>query len=151
MPKKKKKAAKKPTKSDPIKKDQARTKVNKANLLKALKSCWGIISAACDSLKLHRSTFYSYYNNDKSFKIEVDDLTNVAIDFAEYSLFKQINKGNIAAIIFFLKCKAKKRGYQERSDAEDQFSAEQRAKNIALALEEMDVTVPKHASKPKRR
>jgi hypothetical protein len=50
------------------------------------------------------------------FKKEVDDIQNVALDFAESQLHKQIQEGNTTATIFLLKTKGKKRGYIERQE-----------------------------------
>jgi hypothetical protein len=47
-----------------------------------------------------------------------NDIDNVALDFAESCLHKQIAKGNPLSTIFYLKCKAKKRGYIEQNTIE---------------------------------
>ena len=44
------------------------------------------------------------------------EITEDFKDFAEFELFKKIKEGNLTATIFFLKCKAKDRGYIERSE-----------------------------------
>jgi hypothetical protein len=46
----------------------------------------------------------------------VEELSEVAIDFAESHLHKLIKDGNPAATIFFLKTKGKGRGYIERQE-----------------------------------
>lgn len=53
---------------------------------------------------------------DKDYKKAVDELSNVALDFAESQLHQQIKGGNPTAIIFYLKTKGKKRGYVERQE-----------------------------------
>ena len=85
----------------------------KKRLLEALEQSLGVVSTACKKVKVDRTTFYRYYNNDKKFKEEVDNIGEVAIDFVESNLFKQIKEGSTSATIFFLKCRAKKRGYTE--------------------------------------
>jgi hypothetical protein len=50
---------------------------------------------------------------DADYKAAVEELSDVAIDFAESQLHKQIKDGNSTATIFFLKTKGKKRGYVE--------------------------------------
>jgi len=90
----------------------------KKALLEALEKSLGVVTTACKQVGIDRTTFYRYYNNDNDFKNKVDDLSNVAIDFAESQLFKQIQDGNPTSTIFYLKTKAKKRGYIERQEIE---------------------------------
>jgi hypothetical protein len=50
---------------------------------------------------------------------EIEDQCNEdALDFAENKLMQQIQDGDTTALIFFLKCKGKKRGYIERQALE---------------------------------
>ena len=83
---------------------------NKKNLLEALEKSLGVVTTACKNAGLHRSTYYDYYNNDEEFQSKVEDIQNIAIDFAESQLHKQILDGNSTSTIFFLKTKGKKRG-----------------------------------------
>lgn len=97
-------------------------KVNDTNrhikkaLLEALEKSLGVVTTACKAVGIHRSTYYNYYNDDEEFRREVDSLSDVAIDFAESQLHKQINEGSTAATIFYLKTKGKQRGYVERQE-----------------------------------
>jgi len=88
----------------------------KKKLIQALEKSLGVVTTACKNVGVHRSTYYDYYNNDSKFKEEVDDILNVAIDFAESHLHEQIQGGNTSATIFYLKTKGKKRGYIERNE-----------------------------------
>jgi hypothetical protein len=88
----------------------------KERLLQALEQSLGIVTTACKSVMIHRSTYYEYYKNDLDFKKKVDDIQNVALDFAESQLHKQIQSGNTSATIFYLKTKGKNRGYIERQE-----------------------------------
>lgn len=91
---------------------------NKKILLEALEKSLGIVNEACKNVGIHRATYYNYRNADKEFRDAVDELESVPLDFAESKLFQEIKKGNITAIIFYLKCKGKKRGYIDRADNE---------------------------------
>tara|TARA_R100001440_G_scaffold75638_2_gene103383 strand:- start:281 stop:634 length:354 start_codon:yes stop_codon:yes gene_type:complete len=88
---------------------------NKKRLLVALKKHLGIVSSACNEVKISRTAYYEYYNNDKDFRNQVDDLQNVALDFVESKLFEQIQNDNSTSTIFYLKTKGKKRGFIEQN------------------------------------
>jgi hypothetical protein len=94
----------------------AKTAHNKAALLKALKEARGIVTTACDAVGVNRSTYYDYYNSDPEFKREADDVQEIAIDFVEGKLFEQIEEGIPTSTLFYLKTKAKHRGYIERTE-----------------------------------
>jgi len=96
-------------------------KVNKIQhtkkaLLEALEKSLGVVTTACKIVGVDRTTFYNYVNADDDFAQAVKDIDNITIDFAESQLHKQIKDGNTAATIFYLKTKAKKRGYVERTE-----------------------------------
>tara|TARA_R100000805_G_C3609961_1_gene110505 strand:+ start:1134 stop:1490 length:357 start_codon:yes stop_codon:yes gene_type:complete len=88
----------------------------KKGLIEALEKSLGVVTTACKQVGIGRTTFYNYYNEDKIFAKQVDDIENVALDFAESQLHKQIQDGSTAATIFLLKTKGKKRGYVERQE-----------------------------------
>ena len=93
-----------------------KTEHTKKALLKALEKSLGVVTTSCRKSGIGRTTFYDWYNNDINFKEQVDDLQNVALDFAESALHKQIGDNSTAATIFYLKTKGKKRGYIERQE-----------------------------------
>ena len=90
--------------------------LKKERLLKALEKSLGIVSTACESLGISRTTYYKYYNEDKDFKRSVDSIGDIALDYAESQLFELIKEKNVTAIIFYLKTKGKKRGYIEKQE-----------------------------------
>lgn len=96
----------------------------KKALLKGLEKSLGVVTTACKQVGIDRTTFYRYYKEDKEFAMQVDDLSNVAKDFAESQLFKQIQGGNPTSTIFYLKTKAKDRGYIERREYDVNGSVE---------------------------
>lgn len=106
----------------------------KKQMLEALEASLGVVTTACNKLGLNRSTYYLWYNNDEDFRNSVHDIADVAIDFVESKLFQQINDGNTAASIFYLKTKAKKRGYTERSELE--LSGGTKPVNIIVEIDE---------------
>ena len=90
--------------------------LNPESILKALESSLGVVTVACKSADVPRSTYYKWLNEDEKFAEAVKDIENIALDFGESQLHKQIGDGNTSATIFFLKTKGKKRGYIERSE-----------------------------------
>ena len=88
----------------------------KKGLLDALEKSLGVVTTACKQVGIGRTTFYNYYNEDIDFAKKVDDIENVALDFAESQLHKQIQEGSTAATMILLKTRGKKRGYVERQE-----------------------------------
>ena len=88
----------------------------KKAILEALEKSLGVVTTACKKVSINRSTFYKYLKEDQEFAKQVKDIENIALDFAESQLHKQISEGNTTATIFLLKTKGKSRGYVERSE-----------------------------------
>tara|TARA_B100000963_G_C22208347_1_gene486178 strand:- start:73 stop:432 length:360 start_codon:yes stop_codon:yes gene_type:complete len=93
-----------------------KTEQHKKALLDALEKSLGVVTTACKKVGIGRTTYYDWYNTDPEFKKKVDDLQNVALDFAESQLHRQIAENSTSATIFYLKTKGKKRGYVERQE-----------------------------------
>ena len=93
-----------------------KTEQHKKAVLDALEKSLGVVTSACKTVGVGRTTHYLWMQEDKEYKAAVDELSDVAIDFAESQLHKQIKDGNSTATIFFLKTKGKKRGYVERQE-----------------------------------
>lgn len=92
---------------------EKQTKTAKANFLRALEQTLGVITPAAKKAKIDRSTVYTWMSNDPEFKTSVEDVSEIALDFAESALHKQINSGNATSTIFYLKTKGRPRGYHE--------------------------------------
>jgi len=90
--------------------------ITKKAMVEALEKSLGIVTTACKSVGISRETHYRWLREDNNYKKEVEALADVAIDFAESQLHKQIKEGNSTATIFYLKTKGKKRGYIERQE-----------------------------------
>ena len=88
----------------------------KKALVEALEKSLGVVSTACKAAGISRDTHYRWLKEDPDYKAQVEELSEVAIDFAESHLHKLIKEGNPAATIFFLKTKGKNRGYVERQE-----------------------------------
>lgn len=88
----------------------------KKKLLSELETALGIVTMACKNAGISRKTFYEWKKNDPEFEKEVKDVQEITVDFVESQLHKQIQGGSGAATIFYLKTKAKHRGYVEQQD-----------------------------------
>ena len=89
---------------------------HKKAMIQALEKSLGVVTTACKSVDINRSTHYDWLKTDKEYKKQVEDIENIALDFAESQLHKQIKEGNTSATIFYLKTKGKNRGYVERQE-----------------------------------
>ena len=87
---------------------------NKKEVIEALRESHGIVTDACKTVGIARSSFYRWLNDDEDFKAEVYDATEQAKDFVEGKLYQNIEKGDVTSIIFYMKSKAKDRGYSEK-------------------------------------
>jgi len=121
-----------------------KTEHTKKALLEALEKSLGVVTTACKKVGVGRTTYYEWYNTDKEFKESVDDLKNVALDFAESQLHKQIQDNSTAATIFFLKTQGKKRGYIEKQEI-DLTSGNEQINKI-----EIEIVEPKGDSSSKK-
>ena len=99
-----------------MKKNLTKTNTKKRAMIKALESTLGIVSTACKKVGVSRITHYEWYKTDDEYKAGVDSVADIALDFAESQLHKQISGGNPTSTIFYLKTKGKKRGYIERQE-----------------------------------
>lgn len=96
-----------------------KTEHHKKAIIEALEASLGVVTTACKKAGIGRTQFYQWMKDDEDFKKQVQDIENIALDFAESQLHKQISKGNTSATIFFLKTKGKSRGYIERFQVDD--------------------------------
>jgi hypothetical protein len=93
-----------------------KTDTLKKAILESLEKSLGVVTTAVRQVGIARSTFYKWLSEDEDFKREVDDIQEIALDFAESQLHKQIKEGSTTATIFLLKTKGKRRGYVERQE-----------------------------------
>ena len=84
-------------------------------MLQALEASLGVVTSACKIAEVSRTQFYQWMHDDPLFEEAVKEVGEVALDFAESKLHKQIEDGNTTATIFYLKTKGKGRGYVEHT------------------------------------
>ena len=90
----------------------------KEKMISALESTLGIVTGACKKVGISRETHYRWMREDSDYKVAVDSISDICLDFAESQLHQQIMEGNVASTIFYLKTKGKRRGYIERTELE---------------------------------
>jgi len=90
----------------------------KKELLAFLFECHGVISATCKKAGISRETFYTYLESDKDFEEKARKIREKNLDYVEDKLFQNIKKGDVASIIFYLKCQGKNRGWTEKQQVE---------------------------------
>lgn len=95
-----------------------KTEQHKKAVIEALEQSLGVITSACKKVGVGRTTFYGWMKDDPDFADKVRSIEDIALDFAESQLHKQIKDGSTAATIFYLKTKGKKRGYIERTETD---------------------------------
>jgi hypothetical protein len=89
---------------------------NKSNDLKkamieALSASLGIVTHACKTVNIARKTHYEWYKEDEAYRKQVDEVNEIALDFAESKLFQNIKDGKEASIFYYLNNKGASRGY----------------------------------------
>lgn len=88
----------------------------KKRMIEALKASLGVVTPALNVANVGRTTYYEWLQIDPEFKKEVEGLTELTIDFVESQLYRQIQAGEVASTLFFMKTKGKKRGFQETKE-----------------------------------
>lgn len=97
-------------------KEQQRTTEGKAEMLQCLERRLGVVTNACKEAGVSRSQFYEWKKNDPEFAKAVEDIQEVALDFVETKLFKNIDLGDTSSILFYLRTKGTKRGYGDKHE-----------------------------------
>lgn len=98
------------------KQNRQSTAIKKAAMLEALEKSLGVVTTAAKAAGIDRDTHRLWLKDDAEYKAKVEELSDVALDFAESQLHKQILNGEVTSTIFFLKTKGKQRGYVERQE-----------------------------------
>lgn len=88
--------------------------VKKKMFIDCLEKNLGVLTPTFKEVGIHHQTYYNWMKKDKKFETAVENIKEVAVDFVESKLYKSINDGNVTAQIFYLKTKARHRGYIEK-------------------------------------
>ena len=87
----------------------------------ALHAAHGLVASAAKMLsasgrKISRQGVQKYIDKSERLKAVLHEERETLKDFAEGELYKLMKAGDKSAIMFFLKCQAKDRGYIERQE-----------------------------------
>lgn len=85
-------------------------------IIAALAGARGMVTIAAKQLGCAPSTIYRRVQASQDVASAITQERERTLDFAEVKLIDQINKGNVTALIFYLKTQGKRRGYVERTE-----------------------------------
>ena len=88
----------------------------KKEYVEAVTEARGLISVAARRLGVTRKAVYEARDRYPDVSTALNVARERTTDLAEGKLYEQIAAGNMTAIIFYLKCQAKNRGYIEKSE-----------------------------------
>ena len=97
---------------------KTKTDAHKKAMLEALEKTLGIVAQAAKVVGICRMQHYTWMQDDPEYRKAVESISDIALDFAESQLHKQIASGEVSSTIFYLKTKGKRRGYVERIEQE---------------------------------
>jgi hypothetical protein len=85
-------------------------------IIAALRNTHGLVARAAVKLKCAPSTIYRRMKSSSVVAEVIREERESTLDLAEDKLIEQMNKGNVTALIFYLKTQGKARGYVERTE-----------------------------------
>jgi DNA-binding transcriptional MerR regulator len=91
-------------------------KYTQEQMIEALEQSKGLIAPAARALGCSRDTIRSYIDEYSAVAQAKLDQEEAVKDMAENALYAAILRGEAWAICFYLKCRAKDRGYVERAE-----------------------------------
>ncbi len=82
-------------------------------IVEALKKSNGLITIAAKLLKVNYRTLIKYIHKNKKLQEHLYEIEEGIKDIVQSKLYRKIDKGDTGAMYFYLKCKAKDRGFIE--------------------------------------
>ena len=87
-------------------------------IAEALRKCAGIQTRAATLLGVSQSAISQRVSGSKFLQEIYQEIREGLLDVAEDALIEKLKAGNMTAIIFYLKCIGKTRGYTEKTEVE---------------------------------
>ena len=94
--------------------EQDRTRIKKVKVLEGLEQTLGVVTPACKSVGISRSTFYKWKEEDPIFAKACNEIEGLRLDFLENELLRRIqnnNQGSNTLLMYELNNKGRVRGY----------------------------------------
>ena len=93
-----------------------RPKRTNEQIMKALEATGGVLVHAAQKLQMSRDGVWKRIKKSPQLQRFFEDVVESKLDLAESKLMELVEAGNLAAIIFYLKCRGKHRGWVERQE-----------------------------------
>jgi len=101
-------------------------------MITALTSQLGIVTSAAQQIGLGRNCHYRWMKEDPKYKQAVEEIPDLVLDFVENALLRKIKEGDASSIQFYLKHKARVRGYLDLK----YIKAEVTTRNYNITIQE---------------
>jgi predicted transcriptional regulator len=101
-----------------IKKRKPNTVLTEEAIAVALRKCAGIQTRAARVLGVSQSAVSQRVSGSEYLQNIYSEIRESLLDVAEDELIKKLKEGHMTAIIFYLKCIGKSRGYTEKQEME---------------------------------
>lgn len=99
-----------------MKKKRPHRQIKAEEYVEAIKQARGLVSVAAARLGCSTQAVYNARDRYATVRQALKEAREAMGDHAEARLFQQIDEGNTTALIFYLKCLHKARGYVERQE-----------------------------------
>ena len=86
------------------------------DIIAALQRAKGLVGLAADELKCDRKTIYNHINKSAAVRAALESVRGRNLDIAENKLLEAIDRGELAAITYYLSRIGRERGYGDRNE-----------------------------------
>lgn len=117
-------------------------------MIEALNNKLGNISGACKEVGISRETHYRWLRVDKNYNHFCIEGQELIKDFAETALLRRMKEGSDSSIQFYLKNKARDRGYIDKHEIEHSGESQPHTFNLIVkSVEEIKNEKPNNQPK----
>lgn len=102
----------------------------KKRFLEIFRENKGMVYVSLNQSGLSKTNYYEMLKEDEEFYLAVNSIKEEVTDFVESKLLENIEKNKEISTIFYLKCKARDRGYIEIQDVKGEVTQKQLSINV---------------------